>query len=46
VKLYGFNNKQEFIDRFIRSCSPEYQPDGTLSDEKAETMITLAFEKG
>ena len=46
VKLYGFNNKQEFLERFFRECSPEYQGDGQHSDEKAIMFVKKAFEEG
>ncbi|MCL2374663.1 MAG: ATP-binding protein [Treponema sp.] len=46
VKLYGFKNKQEYVDRFLESCSPEYQPDGQRSDEKAVMLVNKAFETG
>jgi hypothetical protein len=28
VKLFGFGNKQELIERWLEDCNPEYQPDG------------------
>ncbi|MCL2381118.1 MAG: ATP-binding protein [Treponema sp.] len=46
VKLYGFKDKQEYVDKFLESCSPEYQPDGQRSDEKAVTLVNTAFEEG
>ncbi|MCL2190030.1 MAG: ATP-binding protein [Defluviitaleaceae bacterium] len=46
VRLYGFKNKQEYIDRFITSCSPEFQPDGRRSDEKAAELVHKAFKEG
>ena len=46
VKRYGFNSKQEYIDGFIESCSPEHQPDGKLSNEKAVSLVKEAFESG
>jgi len=46
VRLYGFKNKQEYIDRFIDNCSPEFQPDGRRSDEKAVELVQKAFEEG
>ena len=46
VKLYGFNNKQEYVERFIKDCSPEYQPDGRRSSEKAAMLVNKAFEEG
>jgi len=46
VKLYGFKNKQEYKERFITSCSPEFQPDGQRSDVKAVALVRKAFEEG
>jgi PAS domain S-box-containing protein len=46
VRLYGFRDKREYADRFIRECSPEYQPDGRRSDEKAVFFVNKAFEEG
>ena len=46
VKLYGFKDKQEYTERFIAECSPEYQPDGQRSDEKAVALVNKAFEEG
>jgi len=46
VKLYGFKDKQEYMEKFITMCSPEYQPDGRRSDEKAVALVNQAFEKG
>jgi len=46
VRLYGFKDKQEYLDRFLEVCSPEYQPDGQRSDEKATKLVNQAFEEG
>jgi len=46
VKLYGFKDKQEYKERFLECCSPEYQPDGQRSDEKAVALVGKAFEEG
>ncbi|MCL2442871.1 MAG: ATP-binding protein, partial [Treponema sp.] len=46
VKLYRFANKQEYIDKFMERCSPEYQPDGQRSDEKAVRLVIQAFDEG
>ena len=46
VKLYGFKNKQEYKDKFIMCCSPEYQPDGELSGDKAVRLVHQAFKEG
>ena len=46
VRLYGFKDKAEYAKRFILECSPEYQPDGQRSDEKAKNLVFKAFEEG
>jgi len=46
VKLYGFKNKQEYIEKFLESCSPIYQPDGQRSVERIILLVKQAFEKG
>ena len=46
MKLYGFKSKQEYAERFILECSPEYQPNGRRSDEMAVELVNYAFEEG
>ena len=46
VRFFGFRNKQEYIDRFLECCSPEFQPDGQRSDEKAVKLVKKAFREG
>ena len=45
VKLFNFKDKQECIDRFFE-CSPDYQPDGQFSSEKAMYVLSKAFNEG
>ena len=45
VKIFGIPVKKTFMDDFLR-FSPEYQPDGQLSTEKANNYIKETLEKG
>ncbi len=44
-RMYGMDSKQEYMDSFF-NMSPEYQPDGIASIEKAPMMLSRAFETG
>jgi len=46
LKLYGFDNKYEYISNFIEHCSPEFQPDGQRSSLKAVRLVNKAFQEG
>ena len=46
VRLYGFKNKEEYIEKFLTECSPEYQSDGRRSDDVAIALVKKAFEEG
>ena len=46
LRLFGCQNKEEFIGLFPADLSPEYQPNGVLSSVKAQEMVALAMEKG
>jgi len=45
LRLFNLSRKEEFIERFYE-FSPEYQPDGALSSEKAVYHLARAFEDG
>jgi len=44
-KLFDLSSKEEYNQRFFE-LSPEFQPDGRLSDEKSKELISKAFEVG
>lgn len=45
VTLFGLKSKQEYLERFV-DLSPKYQPDGRLSKEKRQELISQALESG
>jgi len=46
LKLFGISDKKQFLTSGVRAFSPEYQPDGRLSDEKINEVTFLAFDNG
>lgn len=46
VALLGYNRKEEIIHTHPGRLSPEFQPDGRPSAEKADEMMQLAKERG
>ena len=46
VELLHFDSKDDLLNVRPSELSPEFQPDGRRSDEKAEEMIELALENG
>ncbi len=46
VKMLRYMNKKDLLDTHPSQLSPERQPDGRLSHEKANEMISIALEKG
>ena len=46
VRLFGARTKEEIIGHSPAVLSPEYQPDGSTSSEKAQRMIRRALEEG
>ncbi len=46
VKMLRYNNKEELLNTHPSELSPEMQPDGKKSYEKADEMMRIAFEKG
>ncbi|NIA07932.1 MAG: diguanylate cyclase [Actinobacteria bacterium] len=46
VNIFGFRNEKEFASTTLAQCSPDYQPDGTLSSDKAQQMLNVAIKDG
>ncbi len=46
VKMMKASSKEEFLNMHPGQLSPEFQPDGRNSYEKAEEMMKICFEKG
>lgn len=46
VKMFGARDEAEFISKGPWELSPEFQPDGTPSSEKAQKMIQKAMDTG
>ena len=46
LRLLGATSKEEVLNTHPSELSPEFQPDGRASREKAEAMITMAFRLG
>ena len=46
ITMLGFDNKEQLLALHPADISPVQQPDGQFSKDKAESMISLAFENG
>lgn len=46
LKMFGAKNETEFMVLTPRDISPEYQPDGISSAEKAQQMMEIALRDG
>lgn len=46
VKMLNYTKKEDILDLTPSDLSPQYQPDGRLSSEKAEEMMALAVKNG
>ncbi|MEA1928388.1 MAG: PAS domain S-box protein [Candidatus Auribacterota bacterium] len=46
IEMFGARDEKEFISKSPWELSPEYQPDGELSSEKALQMTERAMETG
>lgn len=46
IEMFGAKNEKEFSSKTPGDLSPEYQPDGQLSFEKARKMIGKAMQNG
>ena len=45
ANMFGLDDKSVYVERLWDLC-PEFQPDGTPSQEKAEIMLRYAFQEG
>ena len=45
VELHGLESEEQYIKEFF-NLSPEYQPDGMLSNEKAMGYLDTAYKRG
>ncbi|MFA7418358.1 MAG: PAS domain S-box protein [Melioribacteraceae bacterium] len=46
LKMLGYNTKEELLNAHPSEISPEFQPDGKPSLEKANEMMFMTLEKG
>ncbi|MCX5648914.1 MAG: diguanylate cyclase, partial [Planctomycetota bacterium] len=46
IGLFGCRDEEDFTRRTLADLSPERQPDGVPSSDKAQEMMGLALEKG
>lgn len=46
IALFGCKDEEEFTQLTPAKISPEFQPDGRSSEEKAAEMMALAMERG
>jgi len=46
VRLFGFKDKNELFEQFLTTCSPENQPDGERSGDKAGRVYNQALVEG
>ena len=46
LKMLHYGKKEEMINTHPAELSPEYQPDGKKSIEKAKEMMDIAYQKG
>ena len=46
IKMFGCQDEEDFKKRSPAEMSPEFQPDGAKSLDKAQEMMSLAVEKG
>jgi len=46
VRMLRYRSREELLQTHPSALSPEYQPDGRRSFEKANEMMNLAFEQG
>ncbi|SBV99525.1 putative Diguanylate cyclase [uncultured delta proteobacterium] len=46
IHLFGANDKHHVLNLFLEDFSPQYQPNGELSSDKARNYMQQAFKEG
>ncbi|RUT79169.1 PAS domain S-box protein [Ancylomarina longa] len=46
LDLFGVSKRENFVGKYVKNFSPEYQHDGNCSEDKAKEMIQIAKETG
>ncbi|MFC2170591.1 PAS domain S-box protein [Calditrichota bacterium] len=46
IEMFRCKDEEEFTSQHPATLSPEFQPDGSLSMEKAQKMMSIAMENG
>lgn len=46
IGMFGAREEQELLSRSIRECSPERQPDNSLSQERTDALFAAALRDG
>ncbi|MBC8874934.1 MAG: response regulator [Planctomycetes bacterium] len=46
IRIFGCRDEKEFTSCTPADLSPEFQPDGTLSTEKAQQIMAMAMKEG
>ena len=46
IRMFRCKNEEDFKTKTFNDLSPEYQPDGERSSDKAKRMMSIALEEG